>query len=61
MKTKTLLSVTAVIFAIIALLHLWRALMGIPAVFGTWSVPMWLSWAAFVVASYLAYSAWTAR
>jgi len=61
MKTKTLLQVTGTLFGIIAVLHLVRALMGIPAVFGTWAVPLWLSWIAVLVAGYLSYASLTAR
>jgi sterol desaturase/sphingolipid hydroxylase (fatty acid hydroxylase superfamily) len=61
MKTNTILQVSAVIFAVVALLHLWRAIAGIPAQLGTWSVPIWLSWVAFVIAAFLAHTSWTAR
>ena len=61
MKTKKLLQVCAAVFTIVTLLHLWRAVMGIPAQFGGWAVPVWPSWVAVVVAGYLAYSCWTAR
>ena len=44
----------AVIFAIVALLHLLRVYMGWPVVIGDWSAPMWVSWIALVVAGVLA-------
>jgi hypothetical protein len=46
--------VAAVIFAIVALLHLLRVYMGWPVVIGDWSAPMWVSWIALVVAGVLA-------
>lgn len=47
-KTFTLFAV--LIFAIVALLHLLRIYMGWLVVIGEWTVPMWVSWIAFVVA-----------
>ncbi|MBI1997094.1 MAG: hypothetical protein HYU31_18130 [Deltaproteobacteria bacterium] len=44
-----------VIFLAIAILHLLRILFAWSAVIGGWEVPAWVSWAAFVVAGYLAY------
>lgn len=57
MNKKTFLTVVGVIFSVIAILHLLRAVLGWNAVIGTFSVPMWLSWVAVVVAAFLAYSA----
>ena len=45
------------IFSIIAILHLLRILYDWDAIIGGWAVPMWLSWAAVVVAAFLAYHA----
>jgi hypothetical protein len=61
MKTKQLLQVTGTIFALIALVHLWRALQGWPANIGGWDVPLWLSWIAVVVAGYLSYASFKAK
>jgi len=41
--------VAAVIFALIALTHLARIVIRLPASFGTWSVPLWASWIAVVL------------
>jgi drug/metabolite transporter (DMT)-like permease len=49
------LLVTAVIFSLVALLHLVRIIFGWSAVIGGWSVPMWLSWVALIVTGALAY------
>jgi hypothetical protein len=56
MPRRAYLLVTAVIFSLVALLHLARIGFGWSAVLAGWSVPMWLSWIALVVAGVLAYS-----
>jgi hypothetical protein len=55
MNQKTFSIVAGVIFAVVALVHLVRIYMDWPIVIGDWSVPMWLSWIALVVAGGLAY------
>jgi hypothetical protein len=55
MSRRAYLLVTAVIFSLIALLHLVRIIFGWSAVIDGWSVPMWLSWIALVVTGALAY------
>jgi hypothetical protein len=55
MSRRAYLLVTAVIFSLIALLHLVRIIFGWSAMLGSWSVPMWLSWVALIVAGALAY------
>jgi len=55
MDQKTFTIVAGAIFAIVALLHVLRILMGWPAVIGGWEVPMWVSWIALVVAGGLSY------
>jgi hypothetical protein len=50
MDQKTFTLVAGAIFAVVALLHILRILMGWPAVIDGWTVPMWVSWIAFVVA-----------
>jgi hypothetical protein len=54
MDEKTFSLVAGVIFALVALLHLVRIFMGWPVDIGGWSVPMWVSWVAVVVAGGLA-------
>jgi hypothetical protein len=51
--------VSGTLFAAISLLQLLRALNAWPAHVGGWPVPIWLSWAAFVVTGGLA--AWAFR
>lgn len=45
-----------VIFAIIAVLHVLRIVFGWEAMIAGWSVPMWLSWIALLIAGYLGYT-----
>ncbi len=61
MNQKTLTRITGIIFAVIGVLHLLRAVFGWQAVIGSVTIPMWLSWVALAVAAYLAYSAFTAK
>ncbi len=56
---KTYSFVTAIIFLVIAVLHLLRLILGWHAEIGGWTMPFWLSWAALVVAGYLAYTGFT--
>jgi hypothetical protein len=55
MPRRAYLLITAVIFALVALLHLARIGFGWSAVLAGRSVPMWLSWVALVVTGALAY------
>src|SRR6516165_5289953 len=54
MDAKTFSLVAGVIFAVVALFHLVRIFMEWTVTIGDWSVPMWVSWIAFVVAGGLA-------
>lgn len=53
MHLKTYTIVTALIFVIIAVLHLLRLIYQWPAQIGTVSIPMWASCAALLAASVL--------
>jgi hypothetical protein len=55
MDQKTFILIAGVIFAIVALAHLLRILMGWPIEIDNWTVPMWLSWIALVIAGGLSY------
>jgi hypothetical protein len=55
MSRRAYLLATAIIFSLVALLHLARIVFGWSAVIGGWSVPMWLSWVGIIVAGALAY------
>jgi hypothetical protein len=50
MNQKTFNTIAAAIFAVVALAHLLRIMMGWPVIVGQWTVPMWVSWIGCVVA-----------
>jgi hypothetical protein len=52
---RTYNAVTAVLFLIVALLHLLRIVFGWSAVIGGLAIPIWASWLALVVTGALAY------
>jgi len=54
MDAKTFSLVAGVIFAVVALAHLARIVMDWSVAIGDWSIPMWVSWVALVVAGGLA-------
>jgi hypothetical protein len=55
------LLVSAIIFALIFVVHALRLLYGWSAVIGSWTVPAWLSWIALVVSAFLAYQGFRLR
>ncbi|HLD15938.1 MAG TPA: hypothetical protein VJB94_05170 [Candidatus Nanoarchaeia archaeon] len=55
MNKNQSLKLASVIFAVIALLHLIRAILGFEVVFGSFKVPLPASYIAFVVIGYLAF------
>ena len=55
MTEKTFATIAAAIFALVALLHLLRLVMGWSVVIDSWTVPMWVSWVGLVVAGGLTY------
>jgi len=55
MTEKAFATIAAVIFALFALLHLLRLVMGWSIVIDSWTVPMWVSWVGLVVAGGLSY------
>jgi hypothetical protein len=48
-------TITAVVFLIIAVLHLLRIIFGWPARIGGLDIPLWASWLAILVTGGLAY------
>jgi len=50
----------AVVFTIVAALQLLRALLGWPITIDAWSVPIWASWLACIVAAGLAWLGFSA-
>lgn len=59
MNKKNLLQMNAVLFGVIAVLHLWRAVSGTEAVIAGMHIPLWGSYVAVVVAGVLAWMNWT--
>lgn len=55
MTEKTFASLAGAIFALVALFHLVRIMMGWSVVIGGCSIPMWASWIGFAVSAGLAY------
>jgi len=55
MDQRTYNIVTAVLFLIIAVLHLIRIVFGWPAQIGGLAIPIWASWLALIVTGALAY------
>ena len=55
MSQKKFSLIAGVIFLIVAVVHALRAILGWQAIIGGWTIPMWLSWPAVVIAGYLAY------
>ncbi|HEX5774590.1 MAG TPA: hypothetical protein VFY28_01360 [Candidatus Paceibacterota bacterium] len=56
MNKKTYLSVTSVVFLVVALVHGWRVLSGSDLILGEMMIPMWASWVVVLVVGFLAYS-----
>ncbi|MEK6793026.1 MAG: hypothetical protein AABX96_03955 [Nanoarchaeota archaeon] len=52
---KNIHVVAGLIFGVVAVLHLSRILTGFQVIFGSVSIPMWVSWIGFVVATVLSY------
>lgn len=55
MDRKSYLQMAGLVFALVSLAHLVRAVLSWPIVIAAWSVPIWLSWVAFAVAGLLGY------
>ncbi len=55
-RLRPYLTLSATVFAVVALAHLLRAIAGWPIEIGPWSVPLGLSWIAAIVSAVL--SAW---
>jgi hypothetical protein len=55
MSQRTFSLVAGLIFLVVALAHLTRLVLGWHVALGGWTLPMWISWLALVVAGYLAY------
>jgi len=58
MKKQTFFALTSFIFALVALMHVFRLVYSWPAVMGSWNIPIWVSMIGVVVAGFLSYSAY---
>lgn len=58
MKQKTFIQTSGAIFAVVAVVHLSRLVLGWQVTLGNWQVPMWMSLVGIVVGGYLAYNAY---
>ena len=57
LSSKVFYKVSGMVFAIVALLHFFRVVLGWNMVYAGWGVPVWLSLVAFVVLAYLSFTA----
>jgi hypothetical protein len=55
MKIKKLMQLNMVVFGVVSLLHLWRAIAGLELNIGTFNLPVWASYIAFIFVGILAY------
>jgi hypothetical protein len=55
---KNYISVASAVFTVVGLAHLLRALFRWPAEVAGASIPVWISWAAVVIAGSLAFYGW---
>jgi hypothetical protein len=60
MTSRNFSLTAAIVFAVIALVQLARAVFGWGVTVDAYAVPLWLSWAAFFVAAGLSYFGWKA-
>ena len=56
---RTLLMIAGIIFLVVSLAHLVRLLFNVSVAFGGLELPLWISWAGFLLAGYLAYSSFS--
>lgn len=54
-RERTMLYAIGTLFAAVALLHWARIAFGLPLYLGTLLIPVWISWTAVVVTTYLSY------
>ena len=52
--------VSATVFGLVFVLHVWRLISQTPVLIGTWPVPLGASWLALVVSGGLAWWVWRA-
>ena len=59
MNKRTYFFISGLVFAIVAVVHLWRIINQFEVVIGTWSAPMVVSWIGFIAAGILSYCGFT--
>ncbi len=59
MKKDTFISLAAHIFSLVAICHLLRAIYSWPLTVNNWEIPLWVSYAVFLLLGYLAYNGFT--
>jgi len=52
---KNIHVLAGLIFAVVAILHLFRILIGFSVIFGSVSIPIWASWIGLIVSACLSY------
>ena len=60
MTPRNFTLIAAIIFAIMAVVQLARAVFGWPVIIDTYAVPQWLSWLVFFIAAALSSFGWKA-
>lgn len=55
LRERSYLLVVGIVFSIVAAAHLLRVFFGFDLIIMNWHAPLWLSWTATIVISYLAY------
>ncbi len=55
MRERSYIFLAGCIFALVAIMHIWRIFTGADLVIGEWDAPVWLSWFGVSVTTYLAY------
>ena len=58
MNKQNYYKIVSVIFGVIAVLHLARALYGLEAVIADVVIPVWVSWVGVLIAGYLSVRGW---
>lgn len=59
MKLGTTIAI--VIFVLVAALHLYRVITGMPVLLGEWAAPMWISYLGTAVPLLVAYLLWAGK
>jgi hypothetical protein len=58
MGKKPVTVIAAIIFLIMAVVHIFRLVRHVPMTFGNHSIPMWVSWVGIVIPLLLAWGLW---